>query len=223
MMKRNNTRRPTSTVNLFSWQMPETRFWRVAMISVLSCALAALAVGCSGDISTPSGSTDDPSKGTSSGQPQPPASAAPTGSLTEQAEQFAWSEFKSRWLQQDGFWFTCYIHVAQPSKGPYDQGTPESRLLKQLKGLQWRTKMDALSEADRLAGIRWKGTIEYAATSLRRHESGKGWSQWEDATGAIIYDQAVQLRNGKWEDTRNISYPGQPVIVAKPNPADIPK
>ena len=96
--------------------------------------------------------------------------------------------FAQRWLQEGDSWFT---RSTANSLG--------SNLL-QAK-IDFRLGSEAISEADRLNGIQWKGNVGFVAKLWRAYiiyNSGlEKWEDWRDG-GLFVPDVTLTLRNGKW-------------------------
>jgi hypothetical protein len=72
----------------------------------------------------------------------------------------------------------------------------------QYKGFSWKLKEDPLTEADRLNGIQWHGTLDIKARVYREYSRAFGdsesWSAWRNFSGVKI-QFVLTKAHGQWD------------------------
>jgi hypothetical protein len=112
------------------------------------------------------------------------------------AADFVRAKIESYWVKNADGW-TTKLHPTTYG-GVVDRSAPE---YKQYRNLEFRIEQQALSEAQRLNGIEYRGRAVFQQApvrffrSVRDYNAPKGWSDWEDE---LIFPIAVERRNGEW-------------------------
>jgi hypothetical protein len=106
--------------------------------------------------------------------------------------------------QIDAHWIECSDGWTTAADGKYGDSRHQ---FEQYKALAFTIEEDQLSEADKLNGIEYRGSVEFAKTSARRYFAqpgfagefgnvGQGWTQWRDASPMNL---TVGRIKGKWQ------------------------
>jgi hypothetical protein len=118
-----------------------------------------------------------------------------------------------------------YLHYT--SEGPFSKGW----VLFELRGVKVRVDPNELTQADKLNGVEWSGTIWLQGDAVRRYRSKDGtWSKWKSPTESGPPDRksptesdsyefmtSVRKTNGAWDLGLD---PGR---FKKVEPSDLPK
>jgi len=109
--------------------------------------------------------------------------------MEEQAVQKAREDFERTWLKQGDSWF-----------GIYTKGLGQHVI--EAKGISFKAYLApmGISEADRLNGIEWTGTVEVDASVHRKKRlDGSGpWAEWKKGLPGIPMPYSLQKKNGQW-------------------------
>jgi len=114
--------------------------------------------------------------------PQPPKQQQPTVPTPEQeAVALAEKKFSETWAQVGDSWFIFHQWRAAEWMGY------ESKVI-QIRGVTFQGRSEAVSEADTLNGVKWKGAVQVYFNVFRDYEleehptrPARQWSEWRNA------------------------------------------
>jgi len=139
--------------------------------------------------------------------PKPPKQQPTLPPLDQEAVALAQKAFSETWTQVGDSWFV--FHQWRIT----DYREYESKFI-QIKGVTFRVRSAALSEADTLNGFQWKGSVVVFFRIRRDYRLGESptrqWSGWEDAKdngelwiASYQRHYSIVKKNGQWEVTPN--------------------
>ena len=143
-----------------------------------------------------------------------PAAAARMSSADRAAMDFIRASIDSHWVKGPDGWTT--------------QPQDSNPLYTQFQELTFTVKPRQVSEAQRLNGADYRGTVTFKPTPERSyHTSPQGWSDWGDGDPGTL---GVERRNGEWRVWRVIGSPDVLELTMetnlfkglKPDPARVP-